>query len=179
MVPPGEGWSTSADLLPLAQGGFTFELDDALRIDERSWFYFKAYASPKRLGAVTFYVTQAKDPAGAWLTGEKDYALHIPANVPAGQFWSIDVYDLETSGFLRDAPVVGIDSNEPGLRVNKDGSVDIRFSAEASSSGKDNRISLTPGKRWFAMFRFYGPKPALFDKSWVLPSIRALPPQSE
>lgn len=176
---PGEGWSTSADLLPLAKGGFTFELDDALRIDERAWFYFKAYASPKRLGAATFYVTQAKDPAGAWLTGEKDYALHIPANVPAGQFWSIDVYDLETSGFLRDVPVVGIDSNEPGLRVNKDGSIDIRFSAKAPVRGRDNRISLTPGKRWFAMFRFYGPKPALFDKSWVLPSIRALPPQSE
>lgn len=176
---PGEQWSTSADLLPLAKGGFTFELGDALRIDERAWFYFKAYASPKRLGAATFYVTQAKDPADAWLAGDRDYGLHIPAKVPAGQFWSVDVYDLETSGFLRDVPVVGIDSNEPGLRVNKDGSVDIRFSAKASPRGKDNRISLTPGKRWFAMFRFYGPKPALFDKSWVLPSIRQLPPQSE
>jgi hypothetical protein len=172
---PNEIWSTTGELLPLAKGGFTFELNDALRIDERAWFYFKAFASPKRLGTATFYVTQSKDPSGAWLTGERDYVLHVPANVPAKQFWSVDVYDLETSGFLRNAPVVGIDSNERSLTTNKDGSVDIRFSASAPERGKGNWIALTPGKRWFAMFRFYGPQPALFDKNWVLPSIRELP----
>jgi hypothetical protein len=28
-----------------------------------------------------------------------------------------------------------------------------------------------PGKRWFMVFRFYGPEPGLHDKSWQLPDI--------
>jgi len=37
----------------------------------------------------------AKDAAGAWLDGSKGYKLTVPADVPAKQFWSAVVHDVE------------------------------------------------------------------------------------
>jgi hypothetical protein len=34
-----------------------------------------------------------------------------------------------------------------------------------------NWVALTPGRRWFPMLRFYGPKSALLDRSWRAPDI--------
>jgi hypothetical protein len=38
--------------------------------------------------------------------------------------------------------------------------------------GKKNWIKTTPGKGWFAYFRFYAPTEAYFDKTWSLPDIQ-------
>jgi hypothetical protein len=42
------------------------------------------------------------------LNGSNTYHLRVPANVPAGQFWALDVYDAETGAFIRESPVVGV-----------------------------------------------------------------------
>ena len=39
------------------------------------------------------YLESFKDKDGNWLDGSKNYKLHVPANVPAEEFWSITVYD--------------------------------------------------------------------------------------
>lgn len=168
---PGSGWGTSAGLLQIGKGGFTYEQDGALRMDDRARTFFYAFAMPHRLGAATFYLTQVSDGLGLPLEGDKTYVLHVPPGVPARDFWSINAYDLETSGFLRGAASVGTDSNRRDLIVNKDGSVDITFSATRPKAARSNWVALVPGRRWTAMFRLYGPAPALFDKSWRLPDI--------
>lgn len=168
---PDSRWTVSAGLFQIAKDGFTYEQAGALRMDDRARTFFYAFAMPKHLGAATFYLTQAADAGGTPLDGDRTYVLHIPPNVPARDFWAINVYDLETSGFLRGARSVGTDSNRRGLLVNKDGSVDIVFSATPPKGKLDNWVTLVPGHRWTAMFRLYGPAPALLDKSWRLPDI--------
>src|SRR5215212_2734938 len=39
------------------------------------------------------YIETFKDKDGNWLDGSKNYKLHVPANPPAEQFWSVTVYD--------------------------------------------------------------------------------------
>jgi hypothetical protein len=36
------------------------------------------------------------DTDGDWLEGGESYTLHVPANPPAEQFWSIAVYSWDT-----------------------------------------------------------------------------------
>lgn len=43
-------------------------------------------------------------------------------------------------------------------------------------AGAKNWIHTTPGKGWFAYFRFYGPTEAYFSKAWQLNDIEALKP---
>lgn len=172
---PGSRWGTSAGLLQYAKDGFTYERDGALALDDRARAFFYAYALPKQLGAASFYLTQGQDAQGQPLDGAKTYRLHVPASVPARDFWAINAYDLDTSGFLRGARAVGTDSNRPDLVRNADGSVDIIFSATPPKGGRTNWVSLIPGHRWTAMFRLYGPAPALLDRSWRLPDIELLP----
>lgn len=168
---PGSQWGTSAGLIDIGKAGFTYEQDGALRLDDRARTFFYAFAMPRRFGAATFYLTQTADGEGRTLDGDQAYVLHVPADVPARDFWAINAYDLETSGFLRGAGSVGTDSNRRDLVRNKDGSVDIVFSAQPPTGAKANWVALVPGRRWTAMFRLYGPGPALFDKSWRLPDI--------
>jgi hypothetical protein len=42
------------------------------------------------------------------------------------------------------------------------------------SRSNRNKFSSQKGGRFEAMFRLYGPEPALFDKSWVLPDIEKI-----
>ncbi len=57
----------------------------------------------------------------AFRPGDAAHRLHVPANVPAAQFWSMTVYDLDTAGFLRGAPakdgLPSFDFYGPGLAL--------------------------------------------------------------
>ena len=39
------------------------------------------------------------------LNGSNTYHSRVPANVPAGQFRAVDVYDTATGAFIREPPV--------------------------------------------------------------------------
>jgi hypothetical protein len=62
-------------------------------------------------------------------------------------------------------------SSRMDLNKNADGSVDIFMGPKAPKGFEKNWIPTVPGRRWFTLFRFYGPTEAYFDKSWPLPSI--------
>jgi hypothetical protein len=95
----------------------------------------------------------------------------VPANVPARDFWSVVAYDLETAAWIRDMAKVGIDSNRPDLQKNEDGSIGIYFGPNAPTGMEANWIPTTEGRRFFLLFRFYGPEPAVFDGSFQLNDI--------
>jgi len=80
------------------------------------------------------------------------------------------VYALETAAFIREAPKVTVDSYQ-NTQKNADGSIDVYFGPVAPAGKESNWIYTAPGKRWFTLFRFYGPEKALFDKTWKLPDI--------
>ena len=166
-------WPDTRWGLPVGAGpktAFTFLAGDRYEIDDRGQTFFLAYAVPKKLGAATVYVGAFVDAKDAPLQGDKIYRLQIPANVPANQYWAVTVYALETAAFIREAPKVTVDSYQ-NTQKNADGSIDVYFGPVAPAGKESNWIYTAPGKRWFTLFRFYGPEKALFDKTWKLPDI--------
>jgi hypothetical protein len=125
----------------------------------------------KNFGSATFYLDLAKDSEGQWLDGGKAYKLTVPANVPTRDFWSVEVYDLATAAWFRGVERTGRDSTKTDLKRNQDGSVDLYFGATEPQGKRSNWIPTTSGKRFFLLFRFYGPEKAVFDKTWKLPDI--------
>lgn len=167
-------WPHSQWKLPESVGpktGFKFQTDDALYVDNRGMLFFLAFAAPKKLGAATFYVVGGHDAKGELFKGEKTYRLHVPAGVPAKQYWAVTAYDLDTACLIRDMPNPGLDSYSQKMRKNNDGSVDIYFGPKAPPGQQDNWVATKADDTWFTIFRFYGPEKALFEKSWKLSDI--------
>jgi hypothetical protein len=87
--------SVGAVELPISLGlrtGFTIQTANDLDLDGRGAMFFLACAPPKKLRATTFYLTTATDASNAPLEGSKSHRLHVPADVPAKQFWATTVY---------------------------------------------------------------------------------------
>ena len=168
---PGSQWGSSTAVRMGVKTHFTFGDGPQRNERLRGAVYFLGYAPPLKLGKATFYLTSWRDDHGQVYDGSRHYRLHVPPNVPAHEFWAVDVYDSETCAFIRKAPRVGVDSYDKALRRNADGSVDIDFGPRPPSGKAANWIYTAPGRPWFAAFRFYGPEPAVFDKSWTLPDI--------
>jgi hypothetical protein len=169
---PGTQWKLPESVGP--KTGFTFQTDDALYVDNRGMIFFLAFAAPKKLGAATFYLVGSNDSKGQMLEGQHTYRLHVPANVPAEQYWAVTAYALDTACLIRNMSSPGLDSYNQKMRRNADGSVDIYFGPRAPAGQEDNWVPTAPGEPWFTMFRFYGPDKALFDKTWQLQNIEAV-----
>jgi hypothetical protein len=166
---PGKSWGLPDTIAP--ETSFTFIKGDRYELDQRARMFYLFCAPPKKLGAATFYTSSSVDAQGRDLDGSRTYRLHVPPNVPAKQYWAATVYDPSTAAFIREAPTMAIDSYRD-TRKNADGSVDIYF---APPAGQEKNWTYTaPGKRWFTLFRLYGPEKPLFDKTWVLPDIEAV-----
>ena len=60
----------------------------------------------------------------------------------------------------------GLDQNKEGLKVNKDGSVDIYFGPKPPKGDENNWIQTIPNRGWNMLFRVYGPLDPWFDKTW-------------
>lgn len=151
--------------------GFTYQTPDALDVDLRGYANFAAFAMPKRTGESLVYLFTFRDSHGNRLSGERNYTLRVPANVPAKQYWSVIVYDLLTCALIRESPSITLDSYNQTMKRNTDGSVDIYFGPEPVRGKESNWIYTAPGKTFFPAMRFYDPDRPLFDKTWKLPDI--------
>ena len=106
------------------------------------------------------------DANGDFLSGDGQYRLRLPANIPAARFWSVTVYDALTgSGLDNGQPFPSINTMDRPIQ-NADGSTDIYFAATSPGQGK-NWLATVPGKGWFAIIRLYEPQRAFFDRSWM------------
>jgi hypothetical protein len=179
---PGSQWGALSSATMRVANSFTFETDDALWIDQRAGgvFYWATFL-PKKLGGGTFYLTNLSDAAGQLLNGQATYRLRVPAVVPAKDFWSVIVYDMDTKAFVCAGPCesadnrVGLSSfDKPGMKQNDDGSVDVYFAPQAPTGFEKNWVT-TAGKNFFLIFRLYGPQKPLFDKTWKLPEVEKVP----
>ena len=147
------------------------------QLDERAAWFYEALANSKGMLTETVgfgqrYIAAYKDKSGELLDGGKSYRLHVPANPPAKQFWSVTAYDEATRSFVESpSQQTDLSSRKPDLAKNADGSVDVYFGPTAPKGFEKNWVQTVPGKGWFAYFRFYAPTEAFFDKSWALPDI--------
>jgi hypothetical protein len=157
-----------------AETGFSFETAHGLDVNSRGLFYFVACAPPAKLGKATFYLMASVDTSGQPLTGRNNYRLHVPANVPANQFWALTLYDSETAAFSRNSPRVELNSYNQEIRKNADGSVDLYLGPKPPALKEPNWIYTAPGRNFFTIFRLYGPEKPIFDKTWRLPDIERI-----
>jgi hypothetical protein len=153
-------------------GSYEFLHDGARLLDARTSFhYFATVITPAmahaQVGAGSAYAYTAHDAHGDILDGGREYTLTIPADPPAKNFWSIDVYDTQTRSLLQtDNPYPSVMSLNDGVDSNDDGSFTIRFGPDEPESGARNWIQTVAGKSWFPMLRLYGPLQPWFDKTW-------------
>jgi len=149
----------------------TYEWPSYYDYHARGVLYYAVVTSAKNYGDATFYLGLAETPDGQWLDGGKTYKLVMPRDVPVRDFWSITTYDLESASYIRDVERSSIDSNMEDVKKNADGSVDIYFGPTAPEGKESNWLPTDPDRRFFLLSRFYGPEPALFDKSFELNDI--------
>ncbi len=141
-------------------------------LDARTLFFYLATVNTpamalKMVGAGSQYAGAMVDADGEALDGSKQYRLHMPADVPAKDFWSIVAYDPQTRSELQTGqPYPSRNSERDDLWYNDDGSVDIYFGPEPPAGYENNWIETVPGKGWFTLLRLYGPLEAWFDQTW-------------
>ena len=135
--------------------------------------YFHAFGvSPgmavRHVGAGSVLAAAFVDAAGQRLDGGRRYRVHLPAGIPARQFWSLVVYDTQTRSMLQtDQRFPSTGSQRAGLVVNADGSVDVEFGPTPPEAGREaNWLQTMPQKGWSTILRLYGPLQPFFDGSW-------------
>jgi hypothetical protein len=155
------------------QGGYQFAWQPGVtNLDARAFFFFLATGvtpamDTQVVGEGSTYPWTAEDSQGNALDGGKTYRLHLPGPVPVRTFWSTIVYDTQTRSMLQtDNRFPSVSSQNPGLQVNADRSVDVWFGPTAPAGKESNWVQTIPGKSWFMILRLYGPLQPWFDKSW-------------
>ncbi len=173
----GTSWYKSFDF------DISQETETMLQLDERGTWFYEAVTSSKGMvnptvGAGQVYMTTKRDSLGRLLRADRTYRLHVPPDVPVAQFWSLTLYSEDTrrpydngGSAIRD---ISLDSIDPQLQHNDDGSVDLYIGPSASSGHESNWMRTVEQDGWFVYFRLYAPTEQFFDKTWSLPDFEAV-----
>jgi hypothetical protein len=141
-------------------------------LDDRIFFHYMAtgitpaMAAPK-VGAGSAYGFTATDSKGNFLDGGKTYKINLPHPIPVNNFWSFMVYSTQHRSMLEtDQKLAGLDSNNPSVKANADGSYTMWFGPKAPAGHEGNWIQTIEGKSYCVLLRLYGPLEPWFDKTW-------------
>ena len=155
-----------------AGGSHEFMNNGELVLDDRIAFHYGATGITPSMalptpGTGSVYQAASTDSAGKNLDGGKTYSITLPGPVPAKNFWSFMVYSPQHRSMLEtDQKFAGLDSNNPSVKANSDGSYTIWFGPKAPKGHESNWVQTIPGKSYFTLLRLYAPLQPWFDKSW-------------
>ena len=171
---PGRQWTTPATpaFKDAIQTGYADV--NSYPVDARGLIYTVGFVGIKRLGTAQFYLINFRDNAGSPFAGGKTYRLHVPADIPAKQYWSVTVYDRETHALVRNLNRASLASNDTGVQKNADGSVDVYFGPKAPAGQESNWVPTDPKRPFELLLRLYGPQKALFEKTWAMPDVEQM-----
>jgi hypothetical protein len=149
---------------PVFQGDSTYT-----NLDLRTAFFTSAYSTSEGMaldivGKGAKYPGTIRDADGHYVDGAQAYSLHLPANVPAGLFWSISLYDALTASGLDNGQAFFSINSMDKPEQNADGSYDLYLGPR--DPGKKNWLKTVPGKGFLIVLRLYGPAQSYFDQSW-------------
>jgi hypothetical protein len=169
---PGTHWASPA--IPAFVEAMTsgFGNPDSYPVDARGLSYTFGYIGIKRLGTAQFYLLSIKDKAGQDFDGAHNYRLHVPANPPVKQYWSLTAYDRATHALIKNVSRASRSSQT--TQKNADGSVDVYIGPKAPAGMESNWVSTDPAGKFEFLFRLYGPEKPLFDKAWKLPDVERI-----
>ena len=140
-------------------------------VDARALLYTYGYIAIKRPGMAQFYLISIRDKDGEGFDGAKAYRLHVPADAPVEQYWSVTAYDRQTHALIKNMDRASRGSNAADLQKNADGSADVFFAPESPAGKETNWVPTDPKRGFELMFRVYGPTKEFFEKKWVLPDV--------
>jgi hypothetical protein len=167
----GTNWYKSFDFL------IPQETETIQELDQRATWFYEAVSSTKGMvnptpGAGQVYMTTKRDANGDLLRADKNYKLHVPADVPVKQFWSLTLYSENTRRPYDNGGTeisdVSLDSRMDQLKYNQDGSIDLYIGPDAPEGMETNHLKTVDDDGWFVYFRLYAPEQAFFDKSFKL-----------
>ncbi len=145
-------------------------------LDERASWFHEAIGSTYAMkldgpGPGSTYLGSYEDTEGRGYDGGKTYKLNVPAKVPAGQFWSVSIYNSKNRTLIKNDQKRAEINSINGLVQNDDGSTDVFIGPKAPKGMENNWVKTQAGQTWFTYFRLYNPEQAFFDKSWKLNDI--------
>jgi hypothetical protein len=168
----GGAWGSFKVTTDVAATLLSYSFDDRLAYQDRviDVFYFsggmyKSFDATRP--SSTAYLWTAQDGDGNSLDSARTYKIHIPANAPMQDFWSIIAYGTESRTFIN-SPKITVSSNDENLVVNDDGSVDLYLGPEAVPSFEANTVITNPDEDSFLCYRLYGATPQLWERKWQL-----------
>jgi hypothetical protein len=158
---------------------FHTEQETATRVelDERATWFYEAVGSTKGMvnpepGKGQIYMTTKRDSEGNMLRADRNYRLHVPADVPVGQFWSLTLYSENTRRPYDNGGTeisdVSLGSRTEGLKYNEDDSIDLYVGPDAPEGLESNHLKTVGDDGWFVYFRLYAPEQPFFDKTFKL-----------
>jgi hypothetical protein len=164
---PDRKWTS-----PFAGMSYEFLNNGERVLDDRIFFHYvatgitPAMAAPK-VGTGSAYAFTARDAEDNYLDGGKTYSVTLPAPIPVNNFWSFMVYSGQHRSMLEtDQKFAGLDSNNPSVKPNTDGSYTMWFGPKPPQDREDNWIQTMPDKSFNVLIRLYGPLQPWFDKTW-------------
>jgi hypothetical protein len=154
-----------------SEGDFGYYERDFLNLHVRErWFYQATLETDKMFmhkeGAGSIYWISNRDATGASVDGGHNYTLTVPSPVPADQFWSVTLYDLDTRSEIKTPQFKPLlTSLRDNLEPDDAGNVTLFFGPDQPADDVP-WLQTNPGSQWFAYFRIYGPGAAAFDGTW-------------
>lgn len=135
------------------------------------FFYYATGITPAmafaQVGSGSAYAAAVRDREGEVFDGGKTYKVTLPGPIPAKEFRSFVVYDNQTRARLEtDQKLAGLDSTDPKLKLETDGSATVWFGPTPPEGHETNWIRTMPCKGWNVLLRLYGPLEPWFDTSW-------------
>jgi hypothetical protein len=152
-------------------GSHKFQDGDAMLLDARTLFHYEAIVitpamAVKMVGIGSQYLGTYRDADDNFLMGDYNYKMHLPAGIPAKDFWSVTVYHPDTRSLLQNGQDKPSVSTYDDPIFNEDGSIDLYFGPEAPAGFEKNWVKTIPGEGWFTYIRLYGPLESYFDQTW-------------
>jgi hypothetical protein len=142
-----------------------------LDLDARIWFFTDYYSiSPGMISQIpgkgAKYMIAFTDSTNTPLSGEANYRLKLPPNIPAANFWSVTLYEAENASGLANGQLFPSLGSRDKPAQNADGSTDLYLGPKAPEGKTNNWLATVPGKGYFAILRLYSPTEPAIDKSW-------------
>jgi hypothetical protein len=140
-------------------------------LETRIWFFTNYYSiSPGMISQIpgkgAKYMIAFTDSQGTPLSGGNNYRISLPPNIPAGNFWSVTLYESENaSGLANGRPFPSLGSRDKPAQ-NADGSTYLYLGPQAPQGKDGNWLATVQGKGYFVILRLYGPTEAAINKSW-------------
>lgn len=149
-----------------------FMTNTYLDIDVRAAYFQFAYSVAPAMLVDTVnkgakYPAAMHDSDGELLTGERNYRLHLPPDVPVALYWALTVYNPKDGTMpITDQKFPSINAlNKP--QYNEDGSIDIYFGPEKPGEVYErNWIQTVPDNVWLVGLRLYGTKASFYTQEW-------------